>query len=325
MDDATLSSSSLSNVNNSINSGSSNGQARPPPHYLTSLASGALAGLSVDLSLYPLDTLKTRLQSSKGFWASGGFKGVYQGISSVAAGSAPGAAIFFVTYESLKKELLGTESLSSGAAHMMAASAGEVAACLVRVPTEVVKSRFQAGVYGKDINVASAISKILAREGPRGLWKGYGTTVAREIPFTCIQFPLYERLKLVLLERYRISNPDATSLPPYQAALVGSFSGAIAAGTTTPLDVVKTRLMLAERSREQGGQPVKGVVAGGPPRARPGVNQRFLPTLLHVWETDGIKGLYRGVLPRIVWIGLGGAVFLGSFEVGVRALEGERI
>lgn len=83
--------------------------------------------------------------------------------------------------------------------------------------------------------------------------------------------------------------------------------------------------MLAERSREQGGQPVKGVVAGGPPRARPGVNQRFLPTLLHVWETDGIKGLYRGVLPRIVWIGLGGAVFLGSFEVGVRALEGERI
>lgn len=106
---------------------------------------------------------------------------MYQGISSVAAGSAPGAAIFFVTYESLKKELLGTESLSSGAAHMMAASAGEVAACLVRVPTEVVKSRFQAGVYGKDINVASAISKILAREGPRGLWKGYGTTVAREV------------------------------------------------------------------------------------------------------------------------------------------------
>lgn len=179
---------SASSSSGSSSSSSSHGQARPPPHYLTSLASGAFAGLSVDLSLYPLDTLKTRLQSSKGFWASGGFKGVYQGISSVAAGSAPGAAIFFVTYESLKKELLGgkeaaagASTMSPGVAHMVAASVAEVAACLVRVPTEVVKSRFQAGVYGREVSVASAVSKILAREGPRGLWKGYGTTVAREV------------------------------------------------------------------------------------------------------------------------------------------------
>lgn len=65
------------------------------------------------------------------------------------------------------------------------------------------------------------------------------------------------------------------------------------------------------------------MAADGPTSAtRAGVNQRFLPTLLHVYETDGVKGLYRGVVPRIIWIGLGGAVFLGSFEVGVRALEG---
>lgn len=40
---------------------------------------GAIAGLSVDVALYPLDTLKTRLQSQHGFYKSGGFSGVYRG------------------------------------------------------------------------------------------------------------------------------------------------------------------------------------------------------------------------------------------------------
>ena len=42
------------------------------PQALDALVPGALAGLSVELVLYPLDTLKTRLQSPTGFDASGG-------------------------------------------------------------------------------------------------------------------------------------------------------------------------------------------------------------------------------------------------------------
>lgn len=51
---------------------------------------GGMAGTAVDVSLYPLDTIKTRLQSSKGFWKAGGFTGVYQGLSAAVVGSAPG-------------------------------------------------------------------------------------------------------------------------------------------------------------------------------------------------------------------------------------------
>jgi solute carrier family 25 S-adenosylmethionine transporter 26 len=49
-----------------------------------------MSGLSVDLLFYPIDTVKTRLQSKAGFIASGGFKGVYKGIGSVFVGGAPG-------------------------------------------------------------------------------------------------------------------------------------------------------------------------------------------------------------------------------------------
>jgi solute carrier family 25 S-adenosylmethionine transporter 26 len=57
---------------------------------LKPMMAGAMAGTTVDLFFYPIDTLKTRLQSCEGFIASGGFKGVYKGLGSVAVGSAPG-------------------------------------------------------------------------------------------------------------------------------------------------------------------------------------------------------------------------------------------
>lgn len=51
---------------------------------------GGLAGTSVDLLFFPIDTVKTRLQSPQGFVRSGGFKGIYKGVGSVVVGSAPG-------------------------------------------------------------------------------------------------------------------------------------------------------------------------------------------------------------------------------------------
>lgn len=57
--------------------------------YVACMLGGGMAGTAVDVALYPLDTIKTRLQSEAGFWRSGGFAGVYRGLSSAAAGSAP--------------------------------------------------------------------------------------------------------------------------------------------------------------------------------------------------------------------------------------------
>lgn len=53
------------------------------------LKGGGVAGFVVDIVLYPLDTLKTRLQAAQGFTKAGGFKGVYKGIGPQAIGSAP--------------------------------------------------------------------------------------------------------------------------------------------------------------------------------------------------------------------------------------------
>ena len=79
---------------------------------------------------------------------AGGFSGVYNGVLATALGAAPGAAMFFSAYEGMKPRL---QALNGGKEHPLqhsfAASCGEVAACLVRVPTAVVTQRMQVGQY----------------------------------------------------------------------------------------------------------------------------------------------------------------------------------
>lgn len=79
------------------------------------------------------------------------------------------------------------------------ASCGEVAACLVRVPTEIIKQRSQTSSSAR--SVLSRASALYASEGIRGFYKGYWSTVSREIPFSFIEFPLWEYLKRVVAKR----------------------------------------------------------------------------------------------------------------------------
>nr|XP_035930549.1 S-adenosylmethionine mitochondrial carrier protein isoform X2 [Halichoerus grypus] len=163
------------------------------PGFTASLVAGGVAGVAVDLILFPLDTIKTRLQSPQGFNKAGGFRGIYAGVPSAAIGSFPNAAAFFITYEYVKW-LWHTDSSSylMPVKHMLAASAGEVVACLIRVPSEVVKQRAQVSASSRTFQI---FSNILYTEGIQGLYRGYKSTVLREIPFSLVQFPLWESLK----------------------------------------------------------------------------------------------------------------------------------
>ena len=91
--------------------------------FLVSLVAGGLAGTAVDISLFPLDTIKTRLQSRQGFWAAGGFRRIYSGLGPAAVGSAPNAAVFFCTYDTVKRAAVGRGVADTASLHMAVSAA----------------------------------------------------------------------------------------------------------------------------------------------------------------------------------------------------------
>ncbi|KAE8573999.1 S-adenosylmethionine mitochondrial carrier protein homolog isoform X2 [Halyomorpha halys] len=185
----------------------------------TTFLAGAAAGLLVDCALFPLDTLKTRLQSQYGFWRSGGFRGVYQGIGPTAVGSAPCAALFFLSYNGFKYTCQPlVEPHQDFMVHMTAAAISEVVSCIVRVPTEVIKQRRQACIH--DGSSLWILKSVLRNEGPLGLYKGFWTTVLRDAPYSVIQFPLWEYFKMNFRKMRNGQEPT-----PSEGALSGAVAG----------------------------------------------------------------------------------------------------
>jgi len=252
------------------------------PSFKTSLLSGAMAGIMVDVSMFPIDTIKTRMQSPDGFIKAGGFRGVYNGVLVASLGAAPGSAFFFTAYD-FSKHYLSQHISFEPATHMLGAAIGEAAACVVRVPTENVKQKQQAGLHG---SMRETIRAITRANGLRGFYVGYGTTVAREIPFSFLQFPIWEKMKKAWAEH------KGAPLAPWQGALCGSLSGAFAAAVTTPLDVAKTRLMIDQKNKYSG----------------------MVGTLRKIAAEEGWRALFLGITPRVMWISIGGFVFFGAYE-----------
>ncbi|XP_024391705.1 S-adenosylmethionine carrier 1, chloroplastic/mitochondrial isoform X1 [Physcomitrium patens] len=263
-------------------------EPQKPINFLRVLVEGAIAGATagvvVETALYPIDTIKTRLQAAR----SGGkivFKGLYSGLAGNLAGVLPASAIFVGVYEPMKRKLLDIfpDHLSS-VAHLTAGAAGGATASLIRVPTEVVKQRMQTGQFP---SAHSAVRQILAKEGVRGLYAGFGSFLLRDLPFDAIQFCIYEQLRLGLK---KVVNRDLLDL---ETALVGATSGAITGAVTTPLDVIKTRLMT---------QGAKGHYKG------------IGDCVSKIIQEEGAGALLKGIGPRVMWIGIGGSIFFAVLE-----------
>lgn len=273
----------------------------PSTPFTTALVAGGVAGTSVDVILFPIDTIKTRLQARGGLARNGGFSGIWRGLGAAAAGAAPCSALFFGTYELSKARLAALQGTEGSGeehwfVHSTSASLGEVIACMARVPTEAVKQRMQVSAAHKSwIGLGRQIWRT---HGISGFYVGYGTTVAREVPFAFIQFPIYERLK----RRWSLyQGGEETS--PLQGAACGSFAGAVAGGLTTPFDVVKTRLMTQDPNQKT-------------------YEDAMMRTMRTIGREEGLLALFSGVGPRVGWIACGGFVFFGAYEGSKRILAG---
>jgi len=249
-------------------------------------ASGALAGCAVEAAFYPLDTIKTRLQARRHGERVALFRGLYRGVGGNLLGVAPASAVFFAAYEPMKRALGAGGDAGGGEgggvrAHLTAGATAGLASSLIRVPTEVIKTRRQVGT-----SAASSLRGILAAHGVMGLFAGYWSFLLRDLPFDAIEFAGYESLKQAWG-----SFADKEDVNGAEAAALGAIAGAFTGAVTTPLDVVKTRLMTSPDSYTGVVQCVRKTIA-----------------------EEGAMALLKGVEPRVMWIGLGGGCFFSVLE-----------
>ena len=87
-------------------------------------------------------------------------------------------------------------------------------------------------------------------------------------------------------------------LEPWETILVGALSGGLAAVTTTPFDVMKTRMMTAQ-----------------------GRNVSMTVVAFSILRHEGPLGLFKGAVPRFFWIAPLGAMNFAGYELARKAMD----
>ena len=232
--------------------------------------------------------------------------------------------------------------------HSLASSAGELVSCFILTPAEVLKQNAQMVSRSSQPNAQTqkifdgnaTIIALKKFNSLTQLWRGYTALAGRNLPFTAMQFPMFEHLRS-RIHAYRKENGNATG-SLLESGLVTAISagsaGSIAAVATTPIDVVKTRIMLSasdDRGSKEHKQAAQQLQMQGKDarfetekvqqQAARGGRASGLAVGREILRTEGVKGLFRGGALRGLWTALGAGLYLGVYESGRRYLEGRRV
>lgn len=290
------------------------------------MLAGGFGGAIGDSVMHSLDTVKTRQQGAPHvvqyrnminayktiLVKEGVIRGLYGGYGAAMLGSFPSAALFFGTYETMKRVMIGELGINDTVTHLTAGFMGDFVSSVVYVPSEVLKTRLQ--LQGQFNNphfhsgynyrsLVDAIGTIIRQEGVSALFYGYKATLVRDLPFSALQFAFYEKFRDLAI-RYRTGVP--TEEFDYNMELsTGAAAGGLAGILTTPLDVIKTRVQTQSPDLS----------------SRDHLNNSILASLRKVFQTEGIVGLFSGVGPRFVWTSVQSSIMLLLYQMALRQMN----
>lgn len=263
---------------------------------------------------YPLDSLKSRLQTTRGntsFWKTAqlvyreeGLMGFYRGMSIPLITIGFVRAASFTIYSETREAFANNNILCRNSIVDAGLTGGTSGACsgalisFTSCPFELVKVRRQlefsiAATQGVALRAPpgtlDAVREIIRNNGAGGLYIGFKLHFARDTLGTALYFLEYDAMRhLMGRNRQGEQGPTPHWLPIHPVTVpffCGSFAGVTSWALIYPMDVVKTKV----QQRALAGQAYRGPyetlyrLIRGPDPSKP----KSLP--------QGILRLYRGL------------------------------
>ena len=270
-----------------------------------------------------------------------GLSSLWRGLSPTLVMSIPANVIYFTGYDTLRTSPLSPihNHVPDAYAPLIAGSVARVAAASVISPIEMFRTRMQAtssSNSGTSVfrETLTGLTQMVKAQGYTSLWRGLTLTMWRDVPFSGIYWWGYEATRNLLTDnrdrrRGRTLDPQrsATQLRSRSRSkenhtstfidsfVAGATSGAVAAIVTTPFDVGKTRQQVLKHAED--------VAAPSRNAANPAVGRSLRPEdrsmprfLYHIFQTEGLPGLFRGWAARCLKVAPACAIMISSYEIG---------
>ena len=285
-------------------------------------------GLSLSYSImHPLDTIKTRIQADgsshpwRRIFTRETARSLGKGFFVSALGAAGQGGARFSTYEFCKSQLMPNDKRWAIPTTALSAVIGDLASSVIKVPREVVTTKLQTDHYAGRSTASYVVRQTLLEEGPRGLFKGFWAIAARDSPFMVILLVSYENFKAFhrrsvyreWIEQAKhhktivasAAFEEQVGIPTLQTIVYGGISGFMAGYFTTPMDVIRTR-MITER-RQVGTPATVGRVTVMDMTKRMWAQAQGRPVKVY-------REFFAGAMPRSLWwFGICG-IFFPTYE-----------
>ncbi|XP_053378193.1 phosphate carrier protein, mitochondrial-like isoform X2 [Mercenaria mercenaria] len=242
-------------------------------------------------AVVPLDLVKCRIQVDPAKYknivhgfkltiAEGGMRGLGLGWAPTFIGySMQGLCKFgfYEVFKNLYSGLLGEENayLWRTSLYLAASASAEFFADIALCPMESVKVRIQTKP-GWSKTLREGAPRIMREEGMNGFYKGIVPLWSRQIPYTMMKFACFERT-VEALYKYVVPKPRAECTKGEQLVvtfMAGYIAGVFCAIVSHPADTIVSKL-----NTDAGSNFVDAA------------------------KSLGLKGMWKGLFPRIIMIG----------------------
>ncbi|CAK7217008.1 Mitochondrial DNA replication protein yhm2 [Sporothrix bragantina] len=241
----------------------------------------------------PLEVTKTTMAAHRGdsfpsaigrIWSRGGILGFYQGLIPWAwiEASTKGAVLLFVASEAeyYARAAGGSEfvgGIAGGVAGGVAQAYATMGFCTCMKTVEITKSKMAASGQAAQGTWATFM-EIYRREGIRGINRGVNAVAIRQMTNWGSRFGLSRLAEQGI--RKVTGKSESEKLAAWEKILASSLGGGLSAWNQ-PIEVIRVEM---QSKKDDPNRPKKMTVGN---------------TFKYIYDTNGIRGLYRGLAPRI--------------------------
>lgn len=221
----------------------------------------------------------------------------------------PYSAINFTVYEELQCFIKQHSHETPMTRFLCGATAGAVS-CISCYPLDLVRTQLivsktpivghNSSVYG---NISSTIKTIIETEGFSGLYRGLLISLGVTIPTFGISFCVYGTVKEKILNypssggyvkfNNIFKDPHTYHLSTYGSLLSGALSGLASSLLLFPADSIRRRMQVEKILCDID-------LTSDNPNCKTSINENAIAEIYKVLKIDGIRGLYRGIVPELL-------------------------
>ncbi|KAJ5906289.1 Citrate/oxoglutarate carrier protein [Penicillium subrubescens] len=241
----------------------------------------------------PLEVIKTTMAANRGdsfagamgrIWGRGGILGYYQGLIPWAwiEASTKGAVLLFVASEAeYYARSFGANDFFGGIAGGMTGGVAQAYAtmgfCTCMKTVEITKHKMAAAGV-KPQSTFATFMDIYRKEGIRGINRGVNAVAIRQTTNWGSRFGLSRLAESAI--RNVTGKDDGQKLSAWEKVLASGLGGGLSAWNQ-PIEVIRVEM----QSKTPDPNRPKNLTVG--------------KTFRYIYDSNGLKGLYRGVAPRI--------------------------